>query len=64
MFHTPPVEVKPQITGSSIHSVHSNLTGTQANLCITSEERERYAAAFGSCSPTDGFITGNFCFVL
>ena len=61
IFNGSPLDIKPQVTGSSIHSVHSNMTGSQVNILITSEERDLYAGAFGSCSPADGFITGTFC---
>lgn len=62
IFHTQTQDIKPQLTGSSIHShtTGSHATGSLANMVITSEEIEWYTAAFGSCSPVDGFITGDF----
>ena len=53
---SPTREIKPQVTGSSITS---NLTGSNHNMQITSEEREWFSSAFTSCGPVDGFITGN-----
>ncbi|KAJ3127551.1 hypothetical protein HK098_006229 [Nowakowskiella sp. JEL0407] len=51
----PPMPMLPQMTGAIL----PQSTGAPTNFTLSVEERSRYMAAWNSCSPVDGMVTGD-----
>ena len=54
---TTPGRMIPQLTGESSRSISVQQSGA-GSFSISSDETDRYYAAWNTCSPNGGFVTG------
>ncbi|KAJ3025082.1 UNVERIFIED_CONTAM: hypothetical protein HDU68_007472 [Siphonaria sp. JEL0065] len=55
----PPKPLVPQYTGASQKPISMSQQPSSSGYQLSNEERDRFVAAFNSCSPQNGFVSGS-----